>query len=266
MRAIISFTIIIFSQTAVYAQKNSFEINYTAILSKLLYKESFDDFHNRNSGPTSSLYFNTKMNKPLSSTAIQFSYHRKLSKKFEVGIWGRELIRGLKSPYTFNINMNEDPSNYSENYGGYNLIYRYNSYELGLSTRYLIFQGQIVGIKIRFSPALDIYNTLQLKSNSINRNTGIAVPTGNVDGRFNSGKERFFKRIKDNLDSDRFKLSLYTSLDFEFKTIVKGLFFTSSLEFGGSTPLKTKEEATLSFLPDGWIILGNIDFGLAYKF
>ncbi len=255
MRSIIFLTIIIFYQPNLCAQKNSLEINYTAVVSKLLYKKSFDDFHSRNSGPESNLYFNTTMDKPLFSTTFQFSYHRKLSKKIELGIWGREMIRGVKSPY-----------NYMEDFGGFNLIYRYNSYELGLSTSYLIFQGEMMGLKIRFNPALDIYNTLELRSNRINRNTGIAIPTGNVGGRFNSGKETFFKRIKDNLDHDLFKLSLYTSLDFEFKTIVKGVFFTGSVEFGGSTPLKTKDEATLSFLPDGWIILASVDFGLAYKF
>ena len=255
MRRIIFLSIIIFYQTTVCAQKNSFEINYTALLSKLLYKKSFDDFHSRNSGPFSSLYFNTTMDKPLLTTTIQFSYHRKLGKKIEVGIWGREMIRGIKSPY-----------NYMEGSGGYNLVYRYDSFELGLSTRYLIFQGKIMGLKIRFNPALDIYDSLKLKSNRLNRNTGVAIPTGNVGGRFNSGEETFFKRIKDHLDLSLFKLSLYTSLDLECRTIIKGLFFTGSIEIGGSTPLKTKDEAILSFLPDGWIISGSVDFGLAYKF
>ncbi len=246
------------------AQKNSISIEHSTILSKLQFEEKITDFYERNTGRFSYLYGWTEMNQPLITSSIRISYKRNISKKIQIGIWGRKLTRGLRGAYSFNITSIQDTAALSDTYGGFDLVYRLKSFETGLSVEYEIFTNKVFSFCIGLKPALDVYDILEIKTNVLNRLNGVISPTGDEQRHFNSGIDKFFERYKDHLKRDFYRGSLYFSGIMEYQTIVPNLSFTTSIEIGGSTPLKTNDPAPLSFLPDGWIFLSSIQFGVAY--
>ena len=248
------------------AQKNIISVEHSTILSKLQFEEKIDDFYTRNRGPVSSLYWKTKMNRPIITTSTRFSYQRKVTDKISVGTWGRKLTRGLKSEYSFDIVNIQDTAVLSDSYGGFNLIYRLRSFEIGLSLDYHFFSNQAITYIVGIKPAFDIYSSLEIKGNVLNRMKGTVFFAERSIEHFHSEREIFLDRYKDHIEYELYRMSLYFTGIIEYKTVIKGLFLKCSLEVGGSTPLKTKDPAPLSFLPDGWILLGSVQFGLSYHF
>lgn len=250
-----------------FSQNNHVSVEYATIISKLCFQEAIADFYTRNGGGNIAfLYSKTELNQPLLTSAVRLRYEREVGNKVKVGIWGRKIIRGLKSRYSYNIVPIADTASLSNTYGGFNLVYRLKSSEVGLSFDYTIFSTSSMKYSIGLNTAFDVYNTLEIKSNVINRSSGVIIPTEEFRIHFNSGESGFWERYKEHVQEELYRMGIYLSGKVNHTTIVKGLSLNCSLELGWSSPLSTKDPAPLSFLPDGWVISGSANFGISYSF
>lgn len=253
--------------TSSFSQKNTISIEHSTILSKLLIEKSIATYNDTHTGGVFSyLYPQAEINQPLITNSIRYSYKRKIGEKFKVGIWGRRLFRGIKNHYSYNLLPDGVPFNISDTYGGFSLIFRMKSYETGLSLDYQVFTNKSLSFDIGINPALDVFDLLKVNDNSLKRDYGFVFITGNEQRYANSGRMKFWERYSYGIQNDWYRMSLYLSGTIDYKTIIKGLSLNCSINIGGSTPLKTEEQTTLIFLPDGWIVLGSIEFGLSYSF
>ena len=244
------------------AQKNRISFEYLSVYSKLLYQNSFDDFYSRNAVGESLLYDKTELNKFLFSNTISFAFQREIKPHLTIGIYGRKITRGIQSNNSYNIVSINDTSSLNPNYGGFRLIYRLKSFDVGLSGRNTIVNKDKYQLSFGIKVGLEIYDILELKLYTIRKNSGVLIPSGNQISHYRIKNATLFEKISNGL----FKLGFYLSINQTYKLPIKNVLLLSSFDFGFSTPMITKEERVLSFLPDGYIIFSSLNFGLGYEF
>ena len=265
-RFIVAYILCLISINEAIAQRNQISLRHSTNLSILQFEDSILDFFERNSGIASDLHTGIRINKPLITSSVEYSYARLNKKNIQVGFWLRKIVRGVRTSYTHRLSSPVDTTFSNVNYGGIDLVYRMKSHEVGLLFGWRAIVKNNTKFTIKIKPAIDVYDKLELKSNTFYRDLGFSIPTGNERRHFNSNEDNFVPRFFDNLDNNLFRTSLYINTSFSKGTIVKGVSLVSGLNFGFSTPLFTKDRSILSFLPDGWILLFNVDFAVAYEF
>lgn len=252
-----------FTPIFVFSQKNSFSIEYTRGISKIFFEHSLDDYYDQNSGLFRSLYKTSGKKKSISFNTFTFAYRRSLNKNLRIGLFARNLTRGLRINYSYSL---VDANNLPDDFGGVNFIYRLKSNEVGLLFEHTLLEKESINFFAGLKIALDVFDQLEVRENYIDKFTGVSAPSGNVRGHFTSGKEGFFNRYFDSISNDLFRFSSYLNFGSEVKTIIKNLSFLASIDIGGSSKMQTSDERITSNLPDGWIFLGSAQAAVLYKF
>lgn len=232
-----------------FAQKNSIKVEHGLVISNapleaLASKVISDNFYDR-----------FDLARTLITPFWGFSYQRKLSHRFKLGIKARRLTEGARSQFIHN------PGNNNPNAGGTAIYGRIFTTETGLTFSYTRFLSKRISYEVGLSPAITTVEYIEREIHTFRRVKGVELPTGSRIYHGNTGESNIIKRYIDLLKIGSFKGTGYLFGTINFHTKYTWLSFHSTIELGGSTKIASKDKFIKETTPDGYVFKGMIHFG-----
>ena len=243
-----------------YSQNNEFSIQYEFNFSKIRAQDALDNYYQRNSTGQHQFYrLATKPLKALRHQNFNFSYSRRIGDKLGLGLWFRQISKGLRSPVTYGFSTLSRSA-----FGGYSYIFRVESIEVGLSAAATVYKKNGFEVILGLSPSFDTYIIAEDYRTTLAREEAFVYITSSIHSYAHWETPSKLRTVRKSIKSKLYRFGLYSSVKLVANTRFKLFNPYVSIQTGWNSKLRFKENTNNP--PDGTILLFNLSIGNSIQF